>query len=302
MEARNYILVLSSVLIAALTVYSMFHLFPKFGGKNQKVRAVRAVFMILIAGAGLSVMHLLGMQTLSKYAPDSESLFLPLTLYVLTLAGMLFLFSRLRQLLAEREQLKELAYRDSLIGLLNKNGMDHFWDHCKPNEQLAVLFLDLNRFKAINDTLGHHVGDLLLKAVGTTLSQFSSKGKRHIFRIGGDEFVIIAKHCSRKDAEQLALRILEKTTRNYKLEKHELFVSASIGITMSHGRIDRQKLLNEADSAMYNAKQLGSGRYSLHKQGQSASPSKPAGSSGSLHHSSASSTNRFDDKQNSMRA
>ncbi|WP_025704082.1 GGDEF domain-containing protein [Paenibacillus graminis] len=302
MEARNYILALSSVLIAALTVYSIFYLSPKFGGKSQKARAIRAVFMILVAGAGMGVMHLLGMQTLSEYAPDNESLFLPLTLYILTLAGMLYLFSRLHQFLAEREQLKELAYRDSLTGLLNKNGMDHFWDHCKPNEQLAVLFLDLNRFKAINDTLGHHVGDLLLRAVGTTLSQFSSKGKRHIFRIGGDEFVIIAKRCSRKDAEQLALQILEKTTRNYKLEKHELFVSASIGITMSHGRIDRQKLLNEADSAMYNAKQLGSGRYSLHKQDQSTRQSKPAGSSGSMLHTSLSSTNRLGDKQNSMRA
>ncbi|MNC71567.1 hypothetical protein D3C75_1225100 [compost metagenome] len=71
---------------------------------------------------------------------------------------------------------------------------------------------------------------------------------------------------------------------------------------MSHGRIDRQKLLKEADSAMYNAKQLGSGRYSLHKQGQSASPSNPAGGSASLLHSSASSTNKLGDKQNSMRA
>ncbi|MNO16774.1 Cyclic di-GMP phosphodiesterase Gmr [compost metagenome] len=302
MEARNYMLALSSVLIAALTVYSIFYLSQKFSGKNQKARAIRTVFMILIAGTGLSVMHLLGLQTLTGPALANDSLLLPLILYVLTLGGMVYLFSRLRQLLAEREQLKELAYRDSLTGLLNKNGMDHFWDHCKPSEQLAVLFLDLNRFKAINDTLGHHVGDLLLQAVGTTLNQFSSKGKRHIFRIGGDEFVIIAKRCSRKDAEQLALRILEKTTRNYKLEKHELFVSASIGITMSQGRIDRHKLLKEADSAMYNAKQLGSGRYSLHKQEHNASPGKHTGSSGSLYHSGAPSPDGLGDKRNSMRA
>lgn len=305
MEARNYMLAISSVLIAALTVYSMFYLSRKISGRYQKARAVRAVFLIVTGGAGLGIMHLLGLQSLpdAGFASGSgkEGYILTLTLYVLTLAGMFYLFYRVRMLLAEREQLKELAYRDSLTGLLNKNGMDHFWDHCKPSEQLAVLFLDLNRFKAINDTLGHHVGDLLLQAVGTALIQFSSKGKRHIFRIGGDEFVIIAKHCSRKEAEQLALRVLEKTTRNYSLEKHELFVSASIGITMSHGRINRQKLLKEADSAMYNAKQLGSGRYSVYKE-ETTPPAKPAVSPVSLLHSGAASPGRLGKKGSSMRA
>ncbi|WP_019913105.1 GGDEF domain-containing protein [Paenibacillus sp. HW567] len=268
MEARNYILAVFSVLFAALTVYSIFFLARRFGGRTLQAKAMLTVFMVLIAGAGLYVMHFLGLQSLPELESDEGSAPLALVIYTLTLAGMMYLIFRLRQLLAEREQLKELAYRDTLTGLLNKNGMDHFWDHCKPNEQLAVLFLDLNRFKAINDTLGHHVGDLLLQAVGSSLNQFSSKGKRHIFRIGGDEFVIIAKRISRKEVEQLALRILESTTRNYKLERHELFVSASIGITMSHGRIDRQRLLKEADSAMYNAKQLGQGRYSVHKQEQ----------------------------------
>ncbi|MNI63059.1 Cyclic di-GMP phosphodiesterase Gmr [compost metagenome] len=181
-------------------------------------------------------------------------------------------------MLNEREQLKELAYRDSLTGLFNTNGMNHFWNRCKQGEQLAVLYLDLNRFKSINDQLGHHVGDQLLQAVGGTLKQFSSKGKRHIFRIGGDEFVIIAKRCGSREAEMLALQILEKTTRNYQLEKHDLFVSASIGITMSHGKLDPQRLLKEADSAMYNAKQLGKGRYAVHKQGNVIQPVKWLGS------------------------
>jgi diguanylate cyclase (GGDEF)-like protein len=217
-------------------------------------------------------MHLLSKQALNGSKPAGGSLFICVALYTLTLTLLMLLFSRARQILAEREQLKELAYRDSLTGLFNKNGMNHFWEHCKPNEQLAVLYLDLNRFKSINDKLGHHVGDLLLQAVGGSLQQFSSKNKRHIFRIGGDEFVIIAKRCSRKNAEELALQILENTTRNYPLEQHELFVSASIGITMSQGRIDPVRLLKEADSAMYDAKQLGRGRYAVHKQGNVIQP------------------------------
>lgn len=84
--------------------------------------------------------------------------------------------------------------------------------------------------------------------------------------MGGDEFVIIAKRCSRKESEQLALKVLERITRTYKLESHELFVSASVGVTISQGRIDPKQLLQEADSAMYSAKQLGSGRYAVYKQ------------------------------------
>lgn len=123
------------------------------------------------------------------------------------------------------------------------------------------------------------MGDLLLEAVGSSLQQFSRKGNRHIFRVGGDEFVIIAKRCSRKDGEQLALKVLENVTRNYKLENHELFVSASVGITMSHGKIDRQRLLKEADSAMYSAKQLGRGRYAVYKPESQLPPVKLAKSS-----------------------
>ncbi|MRN51689.1 diguanylate cyclase domain-containing protein [Paenibacillus monticola] len=270
-EIQNYILAVCSILIAVVAVYSAFRLFRDFSLKSPRVRAMRTSFVIILVSTGIWTMHLLGNLSLQGYGQAEGNPLFPLMIYGLTIIIVLFLFYRLRILQVERDQLKELAYKDALTGLLNKNGMDHFWDHCKENEQLAVLFLDLNRFKAINDNLGHHVGDLLLQAVGGKLSQFSSKGKRHIFRVGGDEFVIIAKHYSQKEAEQLALRVLEKTTTQYQLEQHNLFVSASIGITMSHGKVERSRLLKEADTAMYSAKQLGTGRYSVYKTPTSGS-------------------------------
>lgn len=265
-EVQIFLHTLLSILIASLVSYIVLRLYRNNANKTPKQTAVRTGLCIIIIIVGLWSMHQLGKKSLEGYLEVSGGVFLPVLIYALMIAILMFLLTRLDLVLVEREQLKELAYKDALTGLLNKNGMDHFWDRCKANEQLAVLFLDLNRFKSINDSLGHHVGDLLLQEVGGKLIQFSSKRKRHIFRIGGDEFVIVAKGCNQKEAEQLAVRILEKTTSHYQLGEHNLFVSMSIGISLSHGKVDHFRLLHEADTAMYNAKQLGTGRYSVYKK------------------------------------
>ena len=264
-EVQIYLQTLLSILIAGLVGYAVLRLYRDISTETPRRRAIRTGLSTIFIVVGIMAMHLLGRKSLQGYEEVKGGITFPLLVYGLTIAIFMFLFARLKLILAEVKHLKELAYKDALTGLLNKNGMDHFWDRCKVNEQLAVLFLDLNRFKSINDSLGHDVGDLLLQAVGGKLSQFASKRKRHIFRIGGDEFVIVAKGYSQKEAEQLAVRILEKTTRNYQLGDHNLFVSVSIGISMSHGKVEHSRLLKEADTAMYKAKQLGTGRYSVYK-------------------------------------
>ncbi|WP_081390463.1 GGDEF domain-containing protein [Paenibacillus odorifer] len=264
-EVQIYLQTLMSIIIAGVVGYLVLRFYRDVASKEPKQRAVYTGLSIITIVVGLWAMHQLGKKSLEETVEVNGGIFTPLLIYALTIAVLMFLLTRLNLVLAEREQLKELAYKDGLTGLLNKNGMDHFWDRCKVNEQLAVLFMDLNRFKSINDSLGHHVGDLLLQEVGGRLSQFSSKRKRHIFRIGGDEFVIVAKGCNQKEAEQLAVQILEKTTRHYQLGEHNLFVSASIGISISHDKVDHFRLLHEADTAMYTAKQLGTGRYSVYK-------------------------------------
>ncbi len=271
-EARNYLFIICTVLVAAAAAYGILWLSRRFSAKAPKTRAVRTSLNIAAAGGGLGIMHLLGKQTISGFLQPDDSQMVALGLYALSIAGFLRLFIWGRRLLAEREQLKELAYKDSLTGLLNKNGMEHFWNRCKPGEQLAVLYMDLNRFKSINDSLGHHVGDLLLQAVGGSLQQFSLKNRRHLFRVGGDEFVIIAKRCGRKDAERLAVQVMERINGHYLLEQHNLYLSVSIGVTLSHGKVDRVRLLKEADSAMYSAKQLGKGRYAVYRQGGQTQP------------------------------
>lgn len=265
-EVQIFLQTLLSILIAAVVGYLVLMLYRDITSKSPRKRAIQTSLSTIVIVFGLYAMYYLGQHSIGESQELLENVFFPLFIYALTIAVIMFLLSRLNLVLSERDQLKELAYKDALTGLLNKNGMDHFWERCRVNEQVAVLFMDLNRFKAINDSLGHHVGDLLLQAVGGELNQFTSKRKRHIFRIGGDEFVIIAKGYNQKEAEQLAVKILEKTNKHYQLEEHNLFVSASIGISLSHGKVDHFRLLHEADTAMYNAKQLGTGRYSIYKK------------------------------------
>ncbi|GJM71241.1 hypothetical protein HMSSN036_34570 [Paenibacillus macerans] len=129
---------------------------------------------------------------------------------------------------------------------------------------MAVLFIDLDQFKAINDTLGHNVGDLLVQEVGYRLRQFV-RPDRKAFRIGGDEFLFIVKGCEREQAEQLAGEILKSIKQVVRVEGNELYVTGSIGISIGSIReSDRSVLLKTADTAMYKAKGLGKNQYSVY--------------------------------------
>ncbi|HEY2491753.1 MAG TPA: GGDEF domain-containing protein [Paenibacillus sp.] len=163
----------------------------------------------------------------------------------------------------ERAKLKRLAYLDVVTGLINRNGMDRFWNQCSGKGHLAVLFLDLDHFKYINDTFGHQTGDQLLKEVGLRLRQATCHDEQ-VFRIGGDEFVIIMANANLDKAEFLASHILEKFRQPVVIKRQSLTISGSIGISIGEGsKAASSKLLGEADSAMYHAKRLGKSRYSV---------------------------------------
>ncbi|MNZ89120.1 Cyclic di-GMP phosphodiesterase Gmr [compost metagenome] len=184
------------------------------------------------------------------------------TIASVLLVGLLF---RLRSLLAERTKLRELAYRDPVTGLLNRNGLDHFWHHYKGKENLAVLSLDLDRFKEINDTYGHKAGDQILHEVSQVLNQVTNKNQL-AFRVGGDEFLFIMKNCHSNKVEIIANLILDKMSRPFHIQGRDLSVTGSIGISMSPGaRADRLRMLEEADIAMYHAKRLGKNRYCVYR-------------------------------------
>ncbi|WP_051181734.1 EAL domain-containing protein [Thermithiobacillus tepidarius DSM 3134] len=166
--------------------------------------------------------------------------------------------------------IRHLAHHDGLTGLPNRllfqDRLQQGIARAKRSEQmLALLFLDLDHFKLINDTLGHHVGDLLLQAVAERLRSCVREGDT-VARLGGDEFTVILPDMSQvRDAALVARKILEALSRPFQLGERKVFVTSSVGITFypEDGQ-STDDLLKHADTAMYRAKERGRNNYQFY--------------------------------------
>ena len=155
--------------------------------------------------------------------------------------------------------INHMAYHDSLTGLPNRsffNGQitKMIQTAKKKQESLAVMFIDLDQFKDINDTLGHTMGDQLLIAVSKRLID-TIRNDQIIFRLGGDEFIILLPNYNIEQITNTAQRIINQFSSPFMVENHEMHVTASIGISMFPN--DGEDLLKNADAAMYQAKSYG---------------------------------------------
>ncbi|MFZ5862928.1 MAG: EAL domain-containing response regulator [Nitrospirota bacterium] len=168
------------------------------------------------------------------------------------------------------ERMHFLAHFDALTVLPNRvlfqdRLTQNAINASRHNRIVGVMFIDLDRFKPINDTLGHAVGDLLLKAVADRLISCVREGDT-VARLGGDEFaIILADMAQPDDAAGLARKILSEFSRPFAAGSHALSITASIGITLyptDDERVDR--LLENADAAMYRAKELGKNAYQFY--------------------------------------
>jgi diguanylate cyclase (GGDEF)-like protein len=203
-----------------------------------------------------------------------------LLLTLLILGAMEFMFrteegarQKSKQLEATSSAMTRLASEDALTGLLNRRGFQEALGRAaeKPEPPVedfnyAVLFLDLDRFKIINDTLGHRIGDLLLKGVGDRLR--ASLGPNDVLaRLGGDEFAVMAvDHVGMTEIADLASRLIESIRRPFTLSGHRVQTSISIGIALapSDGRTP-DDLLAAADLALYATKEAGPNGYEFYR-------------------------------------
>ncbi|MBE0474577.1 sensor domain-containing diguanylate cyclase [Rhodoferax sp.] len=173
-------------------------------------------------------------------------------------------FSDISDRKASEERMQQLAHFDVLTGLPNRA---LFYDRLRQalakarrdKTRLALMFIDLDEFKPVNDKLGHQVGDLLLKAVAQRLSDCVRRGSDTVARLGGDEFVVMLPEMETLQAATLvAENILQALNRSFDIGEHPIHISSSIGIAFfpEHGA-DENVLLQSADVAMYQAKNNG---------------------------------------------
>ncbi|EPY2275906.1 EAL domain-containing protein [Clostridium sporogenes] len=169
----------------------------------------------------------------------------------------------------DKEKILGLAYYDSLTGLSNRKKIIETINKTinnYVNKKFAVLFIDLDHFKSINDTLGHDVGDYVLEKVSARFKMLIGPNHK-IGRLGGDEFIIVQNIKSISDAEKLAGKICTTLNHPIKYKEDDLFIGASIGISVypEDGK-DTSTLMKNADAAMYAAKKNGGYKYEVYSR------------------------------------
>ena len=163
-------------------------------------------------------------------------------------------------------QLRQLAFHDSLTLLANRSLFRDRLQHSltlgrRGRHQVAVMFVDLDNFKSVNDSLGHDVGDRLLQAVAQRLVK-STRLSDTVARLGGDEFAILLEGVTtNEEVERLAASLIEKLDQPFALSGTEVRVSASIGVAFPTIEASAEALLSKADIAMYHAKAAGKNRF-----------------------------------------
>jgi diguanylate cyclase (GGDEF)-like protein len=194
------------------------------------------------------------------------------TVYIPRSGQIAVLFSDITERKSYEDRLNFLAFYDELTGLANRflftdrltNSLSRIQ---RQGGNLAVMFVDLDRFKEVNDTLGHNIGDILLTEVGKRLKA-CIRDNDTVGRMGGDEFVfLITDLITPTHAVATAERVVHTLQKPFEIDGHSIFISGSVGITLAPddgNNVD--ELMKNADLAMYRAKSQGRNRYSLYSQ------------------------------------
>ena len=230
----------------------------------------RRVVMVAFFGLGAQQIHFLLLSftpaVRSRFSVYLASLaFVDVVLYVALAMGLvIWLLEEERQATMDASaRIERIAYHDSLTGLPNRqlflNQLGMALHHAHRNGTMAaVLFLDLDRFKIVNDSLGHAAGDTLLQTIAERIKS-TVRAEDSVTRLGGDEFAVLASEVvGPDDAVLLAERIIAAVKRPIVVDGQELFVTTSLGISLfPDDASDPEGLLKTADSAMYRAKAQG---------------------------------------------
>jgi diguanylate cyclase (GGDEF)-like protein len=186
------------------------------------------------------------------------------------LSGVCIYGNDLTAVVLGQNELKYLAYHDKITELGNREAFFSQLDQIitdiprnREKQVTAILFCDLDNFKLVNDTLGHNIGDKVLKEVAIRLKN-SLRKTDFVYRLGGDEFTIIAKHLRNEyESVTIAKKIIKSLSEPYQIQSHTVtYITVSIGIgTLPKDGVDRETIVKNADMAMYTAKKEGKNQF-----------------------------------------
>lgn len=275
-----------SIFIAILAAFMALHTAFRLQNKNSSIVVLTKLISAMVLGGAISGMHYTAMSA-ARFAPHSVSLagdsaglsnltlaaivaMVTFLVLIMTLATSAFDAhfsvenSKLAaSLQAANEQLQSIAFYDNLTGLPSRLLLEDRLSHAiyraeRSNKLFACLFIDLNKFKPVNDTFGHRIGDELLISVAHRLQDCIRK-EDTVARLGGDEFVVVLNGIQHEeDASVISGKILDSIKQVFQIEGHEIAISCSIGISIypDDGKCP-DTLVAYADKAMYRAKQQG---------------------------------------------
>ena len=293
-------LVAASIGIAFLSSLAALTLAFRLRRRYSRGAVFAKLGSALVLGLGIAAMHYTGMAA-ARFAPGTVSLVPPsltrfddaflaeligvAALGLLGVTVVLSAFDAARAartealalaLQARNEQLRAAALYDALTGLPNRVLLDERLIQAvrrseRSGKPFAVMFVDLDRFKSVNDAYGHDVGDRLLKAVSERM-QSCVRGEDTVARAGGDEFIVVLAELGRgPDAGVVGEKMLKELARPFQVGPRQLDIGASIGISIYPGDArDVKTLLLHADAAMYHAKHAGRNQLSFFAPGMAA--------------------------------
>lgn len=211
-------------------------------------------------------------QTLGTFAVYYHEPRTPNPIDMLVIEKATYLTSLAIQHYHSKEKINFMAYHDDLTELPNRRyfttGVTKAIYHAQKNhnQHFALMFIDLDRFKVINDSLGHNIGDLLLKEVSTRLRN-CIRSNDIVSRQGGDEFILLLEGLSKYSAEEIAYQILDELSRPFVIKEKEVFITPSIGISMyPDNGLTEPELIRKADIAMYQAKKNGRNTFRFYEE------------------------------------
>lgn len=192
------------------------------------------------------------------------------------ITGIYLIFRDITEQAINAETIKFMAFHDQLTGLYNRRALlrdlDLLLNHSDSNkeEPFSLLSIDIDRFKQLNDSLGHFAGDQILIKVAERLSVDQTDDYR-VYRQGGDEFIVLLRG-NRQSANQLAQNILNRFAKSFYLDSHEYYISPSIGLSMyPQDGIDAETLIKNADEALFRVKEKGKAHYQFYRSDKTQS-------------------------------